>query len=495
MWKNRKGKQYLILLCMKPVHHFLNFFIFTKSLVTSTKKLLFERVSTYRGYFLRAILIGLAISVTVTALAWIGYFKPYQNPLTNFLHFITPKKAPDVVLLFITEEEYKHGFCGISPLSRRRLAELVNLMVKLKARVIALDIDISDPSSEDRKLLDAMGHASTAGIPIVVVGNLKTIEDKTREGDNAFFDFRPYADERLHTTEDGSILFEDMNPGSQWVGKVIYGGTFFRLDSDGVFRMAEGFYMVKNRDLKYKLPYLPVPSFPVVVAAAYQGTPPETLMESLLNVHDNKIILSSPRKDHRDKIYIRMVRGSRVIPNFIGNYEHFDREVNVRRLLEEYRSYKDESETIFKDKVVIIGGTFDKRDFHMTPVGRMSGMEILANVAQSIISGSLITPASFWKAFVIQVILGIVVALTFILFSRFRATVICLLALVPGVAIASLWSFSSSHYWFDFVPTVAGVMLYGRIIKAEQVLKKVKHKLEIRLGKNEKAKDVKTNEK
>jgi hypothetical protein len=36
-----------------------------------------------------------------------------------------------------------------------------------------------------------------------------------------------------------------------------------------------------------------------------------------------------------------------------------------------------------------------------------------------------------------------------------------------GVAIGSLWSFSSSHYWFDFAPTVAGVMPYGQIIKAE----------------------------
>jgi CHASE2 domain-containing sensor protein len=494
MWKNSKDKQYLISLSMKPIHHLLNCFVFIKSFVPSTTKVLFERVSAYRGYFFRAILIGLAISVTVTILAWIGYFKAYQNPLTNLLHFITQKKAPDVVLLFITEEEYKQGFHGNSPLSRERLAKLVNLMVKLKARVIALDIDLSDPSSEDRKLLDALGHASTAGIPIVVVGNLKTIEDKTRTGDNAFLDLRPYADERLHTTEDGFIIFEGMNPGSQWVGKIIYGGTFFRLDNDWGFRMAEGFYMIKNNDLKYKLPYLPMPSFPVAVAAAYQGMSQEALMKTLLNVHDNKIILSSPWNDHRDDIDIQMVRGGRIIPNFIGNYEYFDREVNLRRLLEEYRSNKDESDTIFKGKIVIIGGTFDKRDFHMTPVGRMSGMEILANITQSIISGSLITPASFWKAFVIQVILGIAVALTFILFSRFWATIICLLALVPGVAIASLWSFSSSHYWFDFVPTIAGVILYGRIRKAEQVLKKVKHKLEIRLGKDEQAQNVKINE-
>jgi CHASE2 domain-containing sensor protein len=471
---------------MKPIHDSLNFFVFIKSVVTSAVKFIFHNISLYRGYLVRAILIGLVISVVVTILAWIGYFRPYQNPLTNLLHFVTQKKAPDVVLLFITEEEYQQGFHGISPLSRGRLAELVNLMVKLKAKVIALDIDLFDPSSEDHKLSDAFNRASAAGIPIVLIGNLKFFEDKPHANDDPFLDLRPYTDERLHTTKDGFILFENMNPESQWKGKVIYGGNFFKLDRDWVFRMAEGFYMIKNNDLKYKLPYLPVPSFPVAVAAAYQGISQEALMEALLNIQDNKIILSSPKRSHGD-IYIHLVKGGRLIPNFIGNYEYFNREINLQRLLEEYRSNRVEGETIFMDKIVIIGGTFDKTDFHMTPVGRMSGMEILANITQSIISGSLITPTNFWKAFVIQVILGIVVAFIFILFSRFWATLICLLALVPSVVIASLWSFSSSHYWFDFFPTIAGVMLYGRIKKAEQVLKRVKHELEIRLGKNEQA--------
>ncbi|MCJ7784869.1 MAG: CHASE2 domain-containing protein [Desulfobacterales bacterium] len=473
---------------MKLNHHFLNALAFAKHAVASTTKLLFEKVSGYRGYFLRAVLIGLAISVIVTALARIGYFKPYQNPLTNLLHFITQKKAHQVVLLFITEEEYKRGFQGISPLSRARLAELVNVMVKLKAKVIALDIDISDSSSEDRKLSDAIGRASAAGIPTVVIGNLMPIEDKPHSNEDSLFDLRPYKDERLHTTEDGFMLFEDMSPGSQWMDKVIYGGTLFRLDTDRVFRMGEGFYMIKNKGPKYKPSYLPVPSFPVAVAAAYQGVSQEALMEALLNVHDSKITLSSTKDDHRDDIYIHLARGNRVIPNFIGNYEHFDREVNLKGLLEEYRSNPVAMETIVKEKIVIVGGTYDKKDFYMTPVGRMAGMEILANITQSILNGTLITPASFWKAFVIQVILGIAVALIFILFSRFWATLLCLLALVPGVAIASLWSFSSSHYWFDFVPTIGGVMLYGQIIEAGQVLKKMKHKLQARLEKKRRLK-------
>ena len=480
---------------MKPNNPFLNLLLYAGNGVTSTTKLLYERVFAYRGYFVRAILIGLAISVTATTLAWLGYLKPYQNPLSDLLHFVTQKKAHDVVLLFITEEEYKQGFRGISPLSRGRMAELVDLLVRLKARVIALDIDLSDSTSDDPKLSEAMGRASAAGIPIVVVGSLKANEDRSDSGDNGFLDLRPYADERIQTTEEGIILFEQMSPGSQWMGKLLYGGTFFGLDNDSVFRIAEGFYMTENYDSKQKRSYLPAPSFPVAVAAAYQGMSQEALTEALLNVYDGRMILSSPGGHHRGDIYIHLDRVGRMIPNFIGNYEHFEREVNLNRLLEEYRSNKVKSETIFKDKIVVVGGSFDKNDFYLTPVGRMSGMEILANITQSIISGSVITPANFWKAFAIQVFLGIGVALIFILLPRFWATLVCLFALVPGVAVASLWSFSSSHYWFDFVPTIAGVMLYGRIRKTELLLIKVKHQFGVRSGRNEQAKDVKKNEK
>jgi CHASE2 domain-containing sensor protein len=459
--------------------------ILVKRSVISAAKFVFDKVSLYRGHLIRAILIGIAISVIATILAWIGYFRPYQYPLTNLLHLIIQNRANDVVLLFITEEEYKTGFHGISPLSRGRLAELVNVMVNLKARVIALDIDLSDPSPEDCKLSDAMARASAAGVPIVVVGNFKAIEDQSKK-EASFSDLRPYTDDDLQTAQDDVILFEGVSPGSQWPGKVVYGGTLFRLDSDWVLRMIEGFYLIKNNDSKYKLPYLRVPSFPVAVVAAYQGLSQDGLVETLLNVQDNRIVFSSPGNDHRKDIHIPMVKGGRFIPNFIGNYEYFNREVNLKGLLEDYRLNQVESETIFKDKIVIIGGTFDKRDFYQTPVGRMSGVEILANSTQSILNGKLITPSSFWKAFAIQVVVGIAVALIFILFSRSWATVICLLALLPGVAIASLLSFSSSYYWFDFVPTVAGVMFYGRIIKAEEALKMMRSKLEIRLEENKK---------
>jgi CHASE2 domain-containing sensor protein len=103
--------------------------------------------------FLRGILVGLVISILVTVLGWLGYFKPYENFVTDFLQDITAKTAGDVTLLFVTDREYREGFGDTSPLSRKRLALTVNMLVKLKARVIALDFDLSDPTPEDPLLM------------------------------------------------------------------------------------------------------------------------------------------------------------------------------------------------------------------------------------------------------------------------------------------------------------------------------------------------------
>jgi CHASE2 domain-containing sensor protein len=410
-------------------------------------------------------------------MAWLGHFKQYENLLTDFLQSITYKKAKDVTLLFITEDEYKRGFNSISPLSRERLADTIEMLVKLKARVIALDIDISDSTSEDHKLSDVLARASTAGVPVIVTGNFTKIDEQDPSVDNPHLE-RPYAEERLSFTEDGFVLFADVGPGRQWIGKVMYGGVDFRLDPDGILRRAEPLYMIK--DASYKNSQRPIPSLPVTVAAAYLGMSEKDLENALSNIHDNNITLSGKGNHYQHDIYIHIGRDGRITPNFIGNYEHFDREVSLTRLFEDYGPGKAEGMTIFRDKVVIIGGTYDKKDFYMTPVGMMSGMEILANITQNILSHNLITHTNRWKAFAIEVFLGTLVALAFILMSRFWATVICLVSLMPVVTAASIISFAASYYWFDFIPTISGVVLHGWISKTEKDIKAMKYKLKKR---------------
>jgi len=77
------------------------------------------------------------------------------------------------------------------------------------------------------------------------------------------------------------------------------------------------------------------------------------------------------------------------------------------------------------------------------------------------------------------------VSLMFILTSRIWATIICFITLIPLVATASLLSFKSSYYWFDFIPAVSGVMIHGWVSKVETEIKpRIKSIINKRKGNN-----------
>lgn len=443
------------------------FLALLRSMVVSASQSVLQKVTLHKRHLLlRGILIGFAISLLVTLLALLGHFKPYENGLTDLLQDITRKKAGDVTLLFITDHEYKRGFGGISPLSRKRLAEMLRMLVKLEARVIALDFDLSDRTPEDRSLLQAIGEASKANIPVVLAALPRDMAvPTTPSGDR---EPRPYPEDPFQSTAGGFGLFEGISPGSQWLGadrKVLYGGVVSALDADGVFRDAEALYKVRNAGSDKSGPRL-VPSFPLAVAAAYQGMSQQALEQTLSHLHDQQIALSGQGKGH-EGIHVHVTQGGRMVPNFIGNHRNFDWNkgaegpVELSQLLEIYGAAKARVDTVYKDRIVIVGGVFDNKDFYLTPVGRMSGMEVLANVAQNIIGGNLITHMNFWKAFGLEVLLGTLVAMVFVLTSRGLAMLICALTLIPAVTVASLLAFANAYYWFDFIPTIAGVALHG----------------------------------
>jgi CHASE2 domain-containing sensor protein len=438
---------------------------FTESLSKLSQSVV-ARVSANKGHLLGGFLVGVLISLLVTAASLLGYLKPHENFVTDILQSAGKKKAENVALVFITEREYKAGFQGISPLSRKRLAEIVDVLTKLNARVIALDIDISDMTPDDQYLLSAFDRASSSGVSVVIIGSLKNEKINPVASERASSETLPYRDENLKFTKEGFILFDHFDPGDPWRDIGINTGVVFRLDQDGVFRKAEAFYVIdENKHGSDNSPF-PLPSLPIAMAAAYLGIDEASMTLALSNPVGGVISLNTA-KDRYKTIQLRIDKDGRITPNFIGNYQNFDHTVNLSGLLDDYGPGKTPGMTVFKGKIVLIGGVYDEKDFHMTPVGRMSGMEIMANITQSIISENLITHMNFYKAFIVEILLGAVVSFIFVLTTRFRATLICFMMVLPAVTVASVISFSSFYYWFDFIPTIAGVVLHGWFKKVE----------------------------
>lgn len=410
------------------------------------------------NHWFRGFSIGFVISIIVTLSAFLGHFRIFETPFTSALQKINDKKSNDIVLVFITENEYKSGFHGISPLSIKRLANVVNALVKLKAKAICLDIDLSDKAEDDFYFLSSIENAALKKIPVVVPSILK--KNTVGVPIQKLLETHPYLPGKY---KDGTALYHSRLP-KNIAEKTMHGGAVFQLDRDGVFRNGNAFYHIEQNGLKKVRP-----SLPLSIAASYFGITPKKLQQSLdeREHHNIKLLISPNQPGRLEHINIHYGANGKITPNFIGNYEKFNRIIDLENILLVNKDDFPIGSTIIQNKIVIVGGVYDSNDFYRTPVGRMSGMEILANIAQSIINNDLITHLNFWKAFVLEVLLGALVALFFILFSYKKAFFICGISAVPLIIGSSILAFSSIHYWFDFIPTIAGVLAHGIISRHE----------------------------
>jgi len=115
-----------------------------------------------------------------------------------------------------------------------------------------------------------------------------------------------------------------------------------------------------------------------------------------------------------------------------------------------------------RGRTVLVGGSFaDGRDFHRTPYGLMSGVEIQANIVHMLITGSLVRPAGWLAGFGVQLLAVVLAGLVMVSVRPLWGTAACLAgALLLGVP-ASYLAFSRGGYWVDFLLPVAATSLLG----------------------------------
>src|SRR5438876_882475 len=82
-----------------------------------------------------------------------------------------------------------------------------------------------------------------------------------------------------------------------------------------------------------------------------------------------------------------------------------------------------------RGRIVLVGGTFqDGRDFHMTPFGRMAGVEIQANIAQMLLTQSFVRPAGWIAVLGIQLMAVLLAGLVMTAMRPLWGTAVCLAA-------------------------------------------------------------------
>ena len=143
----------------------------------------------------------------------------------------------------------------------------------------------------------------------------------------------------------------------------------------------------------------------------------------------------------------------------------------------------------FQPSIVLIGGVYlEARDEYYTPLGPMSGVELLANGVESEIQKA-ISEVGFLKAFSFDLVATILILLIYFVYPErpLAALVWCGLAIV-GAIVAAVWSYYFRAAFLNIVPIMLGMVVHQMYEGTEQALelKETSEKLEENLEKAEK---------
>ena len=110
------------------------------------------------------------------------------------------------------------------------------------------------------------------------------------------------------------------------------------------------------------------------------------------------------------------------------------------------------SNGIFENRIVLLGGSYDPRDRYHTPIGMLSGCELLAEAIETELRGGSVRPPTTTLLFLLNMLLGVGLLLVYheLGFRSGVAINITCIFLVP--LLFSLATFSSTRYWAIFVP-------------------------------------------
>lgn len=373
-----------------------------------------------------------ALPLVFVGLLFVFYFSRteiIQKFQTSFLdaqmRFDNPEGDSDVVIAEITQNDFDTFFKGETrPLNPPKLHELISAVSSGKPCVIGVDIDThyrqfgadNFPYSDDwspiiwaREPEEIPPNVNTKPVPMDVLGG------QSKYNENS-----------------GLPLLID--------------------DSSGVTRSYNR--MIEAEDGEK------IPSF---AWAVYRQAAKENCDK--IKFPDEREI--KRRKDETSALFIRYSRGNpkentadsnqKGVWNETTNYGRI--KIPAAQIIEFAKNADWQNNHLIKNKIVLIGGSYGGEDVHRTPLGRMSGVEIIANVIETELRGGGIKPPSFLTTALIALFDGFLLIGLFHLFPWRRAFLFGIAALFVLSFVCSFLTFYSFSYWMLFAPVMFGVLL------------------------------------
>jgi CHASE2 domain-containing sensor protein len=372
--------------------------------------------SRRRRHFIHAAWTIIGVSLATLLLEHLGFLDRFETAgLDAFTHLSKPRDPRDVFIVGISDEDYNAAalFHGTSPLDCAVLTRVLGAIAAGKPLLIGVDLDTSSPGFT----------------PGADPGCLRIPDDWPPIGwaEDAVRDpvAREFTAARalgghgpVRTTHDRSGL--DQLPR----------------DADGVIRRYYRELPLKGGQSGDSFPWA------VIRAACERGV-------------QDACRAMSPAGESADALRLNFAAERfRFDPFFVGY---------VLQLAEGKGAKEWAAHGLLTDRIVLLGGYYAAaHDVQPTPVGPMSGVQILAQAVASELHGGGIRPVNEVLAFVLELAAGfLLVAISERLRNRLGLALLAGAVLIPLICIfGSYFAFSTSARWFNFVPVIASVMIH-----------------------------------
>lgn len=388
------------------------------------------RESRARGRVLRAMLVGLLVSIAVTGLSRTGVLAGWETRAVDAFLFLRDRvPAPEIVLVVVDDEAFE-ALGQRQPLSRRYLADLADFLLRSGAKVVALDVVITAPSvaAEDQALLATVRRWSRTRPGALVLASLATSEAQGG-GYRMLPPFSPELRERV-------------------------GFANAPLGADGAIRRFTPLLSAAEGGR--------LPSLALAALAASTGLSARELSEGIAPARG---AIPLPVREDDGRIRTAEVRLTQLAGrpwriDYTGPPGAFTSFPSEPLVALGRSGTEPDPDNPFRDRIVLVGATFaESRDFHPTPTGLMAGVEIQAHMVNTLLSRRTLLPPPWYLN--VALLAAVCVSVSVLsLWLRPGWLALVGLGLVAALVAASYAAYTRGGYWLDFLAPLLGTLAY-----------------------------------
>ena len=383
-----------------------------------------------RARVLRAMLIGLLVSVAVTALSRTGILAGWETRAVDAFLFLRERvPAPEIVLVVIDDDAFA-ALGQRQPLPRRYLADLADFLLRSGARVVAFDLVVTTPSQpEDDQALVATARRWAAERPgALVFASLAVPEAGTR----AYTLLPPFSPELT----------------------ALLGFANAPVGADGVVRRFTPALTASGGG-----------RIPALSLAALAGSTGLGAGELVARLGAARATIPLPVRDEHGRLARAETSLAQLggIPWRIdytgppGAFTSFPSEPLVALARS---GTTPDADNPFRDRIVLVGATFlESRDSFPTPTGLMSGVEIQANMVNTLLARRALLPPPWYLNLALLTAVCVSISLLS-LWLRPAWLALVALGLVAALVAASYEAYTRGGYWLDFLAPLLGTLAY-----------------------------------